>query len=66
MSPVCGKYQLDHDAIQGRFDGTELTEGGLDLKEADVVPDLGIDQPLGKVVGRPKQAARRAKAKVAT
>jgi glyceraldehyde 3-phosphate dehydrogenase len=37
MSPEYMKYQLEHDTIHGRFDGTvELTEGGLKINGKEV------------------------------
>jgi len=37
MSPEYMKYQLEHDTVHGRFDGTiELTEGGLKINGLEV------------------------------
>merc|ERR1719355_29130 len=37
MSPEYMKYQLEHDTVHGRFDGTvELTEGGLKVNGLDI------------------------------
>merc|ERR1719316_2230913 len=37
MSPEYMKYQLEHDSVHGRFDGTvELTEGGLKINGVDI------------------------------